>query len=308
MKKIAIITAVAMLALSAASCGGSSDGGTTGGTTSGGATGSGTQATSTQAATFKVVQLMQNTMSTAMSNMGNAGAAQVVKNLKDLGIFKETGTAILTCTPTFAGTSETVSCTSGCAATNANGSMTFTYNDITQIAGGTVIADIAYNNFSYDCVGSLTGKARYTMTFDMAAMQSGGQNANQNCTYTSPTGTNACPPATTSDSDVDNTLTAYGCGLTDTACSASGALLSVQEEVLEDMIYTRSDCTPQTATVGAGSVLTMTICGAYFADANCRNVYNSSLNFTGSYNGQPVNDAPFNISCDSPTDLANYQP
>lgn len=273
-------------------CGGgesSTDGGTTGGT-----------ATSAQTATFKMSQLMQSTMNQAMSGMGGAGAAQTIK---DLGIFKTGTEATYSCTPNASGSSFIYFCTSSCG-----GTMSLDYGDLSQMTGSSMTMTVDYDNFSTDCVGNITGKIRFTFSYDMAALELVAQNANNACTYSAADGLDACPPATASDSDVNNTLAAYGCALSNDTCSTSDALFSVEEEVLETIVYRMAGCTPPESTVAAGSQLSYAWCGTLFPNADCRMVYNATMSFTGSYNGEAMDEAPFTMSCDSPTDLANYTP
>lgn len=293
MKRFAT-AAVLILAVAALSACGGGDSGTNTGDTTGGT------ATSAQTATFKMSQLMQSTMSQAMNGLGSMGAAQTIK---ELGFFKTGTEATYNCTPNATATGFTYVCTSSCG-----GSMSLDYGDLSAMSESSMTMTVAYDSFSTDCVGNITGKIRFTFSYDSAALQAAAQNANNSCTYSSADGLDACPPATASDSDVNNTLSAYGCALSNNTCSASDALFAVDEEVLETLTYAMAGCTPPESVVAAGSHLTYAMCGTLFPNAECRMVYNATMNFTGSYNGETMEDAPFTMSCNSPTDLANFTP
>ncbi len=285
----AALLIVAVAAFSACGGGDSGTNDTTGGT-----------ATSAQTATFKMSQLMQGTMSQAMNGMGSMGAAQTIK---ELGIFKAGTEATYSCTPNASGSSFVYVCTSSCG-----GTMSLDYGDLSQFSETSMTMTVDYDSFSTDCAGSISGKIRFTFSYDAAALQAVAQNANNACTYSAADGLDACPPATASNSDVNDTLAAYGCALSNDTCSASDALFSVQEEVLETIVYQMAGCTPPESTVAAGSQLSYAWCGTLFPNADCRMVYNATMSFTGSYNGQALEEAPFTMSCSSPTDLANYTP
>ena len=294
MKRIATAALLMVSIALLGACGGGDSGTTDNSSTTGGT------ATSSQTATFKMSQLMQSTMSQAMSGMGGVGAAQTIK---ELGVFKSGTEASYSCTPNVSGASFTYVCTSSCG-----GSMSIDYGDLSQMSGSSFTMTVAYDTFSTDCVGNITGKIRLTFGYDQAALEAAAQNANNSCTYSSADGLDACPPATASTSDVNNTLAAYGCALSNNTCSASSAMFSVQEEVLETLTYTMSGCTPPESVVGAGTSMAFYLCGTMFANAECHMVYDATMSFTGSYNGEAMEEAPFTMSCDSPTDLENFTP